>query len=322
MKFRITLLFLSMFIFQIAQAQDEGKTESNWKIGGDAGLSFFQSSFVNWTDGGGDPTTTIGFLGNFYAKYGKDRTSWESIYLMQYQLQKVGQDADFLKSVDRLELLSVAAYQITENNDNLNYSFLASLKTQMTESLVDDELKSKFFAPAEILLAPGIKFTHGNKKTKANLLINASPATAKFTIVNDQNLADAGTFTGQPATYDTSGVKLTDGTSVRSEFGASLIGNYRLNVIDTDNVKITWQTNVELFSNYLENPQYVDVKWTNLVATNLLKYFTITLSTDLRYDYDVQIPNDVDNSGTIDTGEFIRGVRFAQTFGVGIGYKF
>ena len=73
---------------------------------------------------------------------------------------------------------------------------------------------------------------------------------------------------------------------------------------------------------YLENPQNVDVKWTNLVATNLLKYFTITLSTDLRYDYDVQIPNDVDNNGTIETGEFIRGVRFAQTFGVGIGYKF
>jgi hypothetical protein len=72
----------------------------------------------------------------------------------------------------------------------------------------------------------------------------------------------------------------------------------------------------------LENPQYIDVKWTNLVAMNLFKYFTITLSTDLRYDYDVQIPNDANNDGTVETGEFIRGIRFAQTFGVGIGYKF
>jgi hypothetical protein len=321
MKFRITLLFLLMFVFQFVQAQ-EATTGSNWKIGGDAGLTFFQSSFVNWTDGGGDPTTTIGFLGNFYAKYAKERTSWENIYLMQYQLQKSGLNTDFLKSVDRLELLSIAAYQIQEDNDNLNYSALFSLKTQMTKSIVNDELKSTFFAPAEILLAPGIKYTHGNKKTRANLLINVSPATAKFIFVNNQNLADTGTFTGQPATYDTSGAKLTDGTRLRSEFGASLISNYRLNVVESDNVKVTWQTNLELFSNYLENPQYIDVKWTNLVATNLFKYFTITLSTDLRYDYDVQIPNDVNNDGTIDNGEFIRGVRFAQTFGVGIGYKF
>lgn len=322
MKIRATLLFLLLFVFQIAQAQDEEKMESNWKTGGDAGLTFFQSSFVNWTDGGGDPTTTIGFLGNFYAKYSKNRISWENIYLMQYQLQKVGQNTDFLKSVDRLEFLSVAGYRIRASKDNLNYSFLASLKTQLTKSVVDNELKSTFFAPAEILLASGIKLTHGDKKTRANLLVNISPATAKFTFVGNQNLADTGTFTGQPATYDSSGIKLTDGTTLRSEFGASIISNYRLNIIDKDDVKITWQTNLELFSNYLDNPQNIDVKWTNLIATNLLKYFTITLSTDLRYDYDVQIPNDVDNNGTIETGEFIRGVRFAQTFGVGIGYKF
>lgn len=321
MKFRIRLLFLLLFACQITQAQ-EATTESNWKIGGDAGLTFFQSSFVNWTDGGGDPTTTIGFLGNFYAKYAKARASWENIYLMQYQLQKVGTNTNFVKAVDRLEFLSIAGYQIQEDNNNLSYSALFSLKTQMTKSVVNEELKSTFFAPAEILLAPGIKYTHGDKKTKANLLVNVSPATAKFMFVNNQDLADAGTFTGQPATYDSSGAKLTDGSRLRSEFGASLIANYRLNVLETDNVKVTWQTNLELFSNYLENPQYVDVKWTNLVATNLLKYFTITLSTDLRYDYDVQIPNDVNNDGTIETGEFIRGIRFAQTFGVGIGYKF
>jgi hypothetical protein len=310
-----------MFTFQSIHAQKD-TTESNWKISADGGLTFFQSSFVNWTDGGGDQTTTIGFLGNFYAKYAKGRTSWENIYLMQYQLQKVGMNSDFLKSIDRLELLSIAAYQIQEDNTNLNYSALFSLKTQMTKSVIEEELKSAFFAPAEILLAPGIKYTYGNKKTRANLLINASPATAKFMFVNNQNLADTGTFTGQPATYDTSGVKLTDGSRLRSEFGASLISNYRLNIVESDNIKITWQTNLELFSNYLENPQYIDVKWTNLVAMNLFKYFTITLSTDLRYDYDVQIPNDANNDGTVETGEFIRGIRFAQTFGVGIGYKF
>lgn len=319
---RLKFTVLALLLVNISLFAQENTDESNWKLGGDVGLTFFQSSFVNWTDGGGDPTTTVGILGNLYAKYGEGRKSWENLGLLQYQIQKVGTDADFLKSIDRLELLSVAGYQIGEDNANWNYSLLGSMKTQLTNTVVDDKLQSSFFAPAEILIAPGIKFTQGDKKTKANLLVNFSPATVKFTIVGDPDLADAGTFTGIPATYDTLGNKLTDGSMFCSEFGASLIGNYRLNVVDKEDVKVTWQTNLELFSNYLENPQYVDVKWTNLIATNFLKYFTVTVSTDLRYDYDVQIPFDQDNNGTIETGEFKRDVRFAQTFGVGIGYKF
>ncbi len=319
---RLSFIALALLLASVTLLAQENKDTSNWKIGGDAGLTFFQSSFVNWTDGGGDPMTTIGMLGNLYAKYGEDRISWENIGLLQYQLQRVGKDADFLKSIDRLEFLSVAAYQIVEDNTNWNYSLLASMKTQLTSTIVDDKLQSGFFAPAEILIAPGIKFMKGNKKTKDNLLVNLSPATAKLTIVGNQGLVDSGTFTGKPAIYDTLGNKLADGAMLRSEVGASLIGNYRLNVVEKEDVKITWQTNLELFSNYLENPQYVDVKWTNLIATNFLKYFTVTVSTDLRYDYDTQIPFDDDGDGTIDTGEFKRGVRFAQTFGIGIGYKF
>ncbi len=322
MRLKITnLVMLLALTCQMAQAQ-ETATASPWKIGGDAGMTFYQSSFSNWTDGGGDPTTSIGFLGNVFAKYSNGRTSWENIGLMQYQLQKVGKDAEFLKSVDRFEILSVAGYKMAKENKNWDYSFLFSLKTQMTPTYVENVLKSNLFAPAEIMVAPGMKFIQGDKTTKSNLLVNFSPATSKFTVVGNQTLADLGTFTGQPATYDTSGNKLTDGTRLKSEFGASLITNYRIGLVSTDDVKVTWQTNLELFTNYLDNPQNVDVKWSNLIATNFLKYFTVTFSTDLRYDYDVRIPSDVDNNGTITDDEFIRAVRFAQTFGVGIGYKF
>ena len=124
MRLKFTsIIFFLILIVQTTQAQDT-TPESSWKIGGDAGLTFFQSSFVNWTDGGGDPTTTIGFLGNIFAKYSKDRTSWSNIGLAQYQLQKIGKDADFLKSIDRLEILSVGGYQIKEDNDNFDVNVL------------------------------------------------------------------------------------------------------------------------------------------------------------------------------------------------------
>lgn len=319
MKLKLTIVGLFLvFSFKTITAQED---TTYWDLGGDVSLTFFQSSFSNWTDGGGEATTTIGALGNLFAKYKKDRTSWDNIGLLQYQIQKVGKDSDFLKAVDRLELLSVAGYNVSAaNTSNWNYSFLASLKTQMTNTETDSVLQSTFFAPAEILLAPGMKYSIGDKKTKYNLLINVSPATAKFIIVGDQGLADLGTFTGEPATFDILGNKLTDGATVRTEFGASLVGNYRLNVLETENIKLTWQTNLELFSNYLEDPQNIDVKWTNLISANLFKYFTVSLATDLRYDDNVAVPVDRNNDGVND-GTGAR-TRFAQTFGIGIGYKF
>ena len=109
---RVIFTLLTLFISLSIYAQkDTTSLESHWKIGGDAGLTFFQSSFINWTDGGGDPTTTIGGLGNFYAKYSKKRTSWENIGLLQYQIQRVGRNTAFKKSIDRLEFLSVGGFQ-------------------------------------------------------------------------------------------------------------------------------------------------------------------------------------------------------------------
>jgi hypothetical protein len=316
------LSFLCLFLMTSAAAATAQDTapKSNWNIGGDANLTFFQSSFLNWTDGGGDPTTAIGALGNLFAKYENGRTSWNNIALLQYQIQKVGTDADFVKAIDKLEVLSIAGYKVNETNVNWDYSAMLSLKTQMTATVVNEVVLSSFFAPAELLIAPGIKYSQGNKDTKENLFVNFSPATAKFIIVADDKLADLGTFTGEPATFDANGNKLTDGARLRTEMGASLVTNYRLRVIDTDPVKLTWQSNLELFSNYLQKPQNVDIKWANLLTANLFKYFSVTLATDLRYDDDVKVPVDRDGDG-VNEGTGPR-TRFAQTFGVGIGYKF
>lgn len=292
---------LSTFTF----AQETTEPASSWDVGGDANVTFFQSSFTNWTDGGGDPTTSIGILGNLFAKYKKDKLSWSNNLLLQYNIQKVGQDADFVKSIDKLELLSVAGLYAVENWD---YSMLFSAKTQLTNTEVDGVLQSKFFAPGEIILAPGMKYAQGTKDTRTNTLVNISPATARWIIVADDDLAATGTFTGIP------------GERAKFEFGASIIGTYRVNVTNTENSKITYFTGLELFSNYLENPENIDVKWTNLFSANFLKFLTVTFATDLRYDADVAVPIDDNNDGTPDrTGPR---TRWAQTFGVGLGYKF
>lgn len=295
-------------------AQDAPKEESPWRIGADVNSTFFQSAFFNWTEGG-ENTITIGILGNAFAKYKKDKITWDNNLLLQYSIQQVGSmDNPFVKNIDKFELLSFAGHEIT---DKFYYSFLGSLKTQITPTEnTDEKVLSKFFAPAEILIGPGIKYGWGDKKSKDNMVINISPATMKMLVVANQDIADAGTFTGVPATFDTSGVKLTDGQTLRLEFGASLLGTYRVNLSEN----VTYQTNLELFSNYLENPQNIDVKWFNMLNMKVWKLITLTLSTDLRYDKDVLVPVDLDGDGIKESTD--NRVRFAQTFGIGIGYKF
>ena len=73
----------------------------------------------------------------------------------------------------------------------------------------------KFMAPAYITGAIGIDY-------KPNKYLSAfiAPVTARYTIVTDQTLADAGSFGFTAATYAADGItKLSDGENIRKEFG-------------------------------------------------------------------------------------------------------
>lgn len=290
---KITILTVFVVAFSVAAfAQEEAKKETSlWNIGGDASVTFLSSSFsAEWSGiDGGQSNITIGALGNAFAKYKKDKVSWDNMLLMQYTTQKTQVNPDFVKTLDKLELLSFAGYTAVRNWD---YSMALSVKTQWTPTYLTskitgerDSVISNFFAPGEILIGPGMKFNKGDKTSKSQLSVNVSPATAKFVIVRDQQIADAN----------------YQGNLFNTEFGASILGTYRVKLMEN----LTYQTNVSLFSNYLEKPQFIDVKWANIISTNLFKIVTINLTYDLRYDHDVSTK-----------------VRSATTFGVGLGYKF
>ena len=191
--------------------------------------------------------------------------------------------------MDKFELLSLAGLQA---KDNWYYSMALSMKTQWTPTQINgllsgqrDSVISSFFAPGEILIGPGMKYSKGDKKSKLQVAMNVSPATAKFLIVQNQQVADANYA----------------GDNFRFEFGAAVLGTVRYNIKEN----ITYQTNIELFSNYLKDPQFVDVKWSNIISTNILKVVTINFTYDVRYDKDLSDK-----------------VRTASTMGVGLGYKF
>ncbi len=91
---------------------------------------------------------------------------------------------------------------------------------------------------------------------------------------------------------------------------------YTANVMEN----ITLQTKLELFSNYLETPQNIDINWETLISMKVNKLISATLSTHLIYDDDIEITIDKNDDGIIDE----RGprIQFKEVLGVGFSYKF
>ncbi|MEO6038254.1 MAG: hypothetical protein ABIQ93_07575, partial [Saprospiraceae bacterium] len=61
--------------------------------------------------------------------------------------------------------------------------------------------------------------------------------------------------------------------------------------------RIAAASTLSLYSNYLKNPQNVDVLWTNNIGIGLGKGFSLDLLGELNYDDDVAIIRDRDGDG-------------------------
>ena len=60
---------------------------------------------------------------------------------------------------------------------------------------------------------------------------------------------------------------------------------------------VNLQTKLDLFSNYLKNPQYVDINWTTMIGLKVNQYITATIGTHLIYDHDIDIAIDKNKDG-------------------------
>lgn len=83
---------------------------------------------------------------------------------------------------------------------------------------------------------------------------------------------------------------------------------------------MNFKTKLELFSNYLNNPQNIDVNWETLLSMKVNKYISATFSTTLIYDHDINIPVDKNNDGVVEKAG--PRVQFREVLGVGLSYKF
>ena len=301
---KITFITLTLFMLtQVTYAQEE--TPKNWTSKGTVGLNFSQSYLSNWAAGGDNALNWQGIL-NYSINYAKNKEKWENGIALKLGYSHLG-DAKPIKTDDQIELNSLYGYKATEK---LFYSLAFSFKSQFAEGFdyKNDSTTpiSKFLAPGYITLGIGMEWVPSKI-----FQLNFSPLTGRITMVNDQDLADAGAFGVDAATYDaTSGAKLTDGKTSRFEFGSKV--SAKLNVDIAPNVNFS--SKLELFSDYLDNPQNIDIDWQNLITMKVNSWLNANISANMIYDDNIAI---TDKDGKIGPR-----LQFKEVLSLGLSYNF
>lgn len=286
-----------------AAADTTGKI---WTRGGVFQLNMSQVSLTNWAAGGFSSVSGIAQF-NGFANRKKGRHAWDNSVALAYGL--LSQDGnDAVKTDDRLELNSKYGYELKKE---WYLAALAQFKTQFAEGLdaATGARISDLMSPGYLILGLGLDY-----KPNEHFSAFISPATAKFTFVTDQDLADAGAFGVDPAEYNADTVKIKNGKNSRFEFGGYVKLMYTKEIAKN----ITFLTRADFFSNYLKDPQNIDVNWETLFTFKVNDWFAATLSTLLIYDDDTQIMRPW---GATDQFYVGKGTQFKETIGLGITLK-
>jgi hypothetical protein len=305
----ILSLTCASFIVKSQTAPSAADTTTRWKTGGVSGLNFAQTSYTNWAAGGQNAISGTGFV-SLFANLKRGLSTWDNTLDLAYGKTELGNDRP-RKSDDKIDLSSkYGRYAFLKH---WYYTSLFNFKSQFDNGYNypnDTTVVSRFMAPAFFVLSLGMDY-----KVKDYFSVFVGPLTAKVTVVNDQPLADAGAFGVQKATYDASGHVLTKGKTHLEEFGGYVKVAFKKDIMKNVNL----QTKLELFSNYLKNPQNIVVNWETLLNMKVNKYISASISTQLMYDdkINTKVANP-DGSLKVNGPR----VQFKEVLAVGISYKF
>ncbi|HRM45180.1 MAG TPA: DUF3078 domain-containing protein [Flavobacterium sp.] len=280
-KMTFSLVFFFALISMHAQ-ETATDTTKFWTKKGNISLLFNQSAYNKQWLGGGTSNVAGNFGLNYDFNYKKDDIVWDNKFILAYGLTKIKGGDKPAKTDDRLELNSLWGKKA---KGQWYYSMFFNFKTQMDTGLdKNDEKISHFFSPAYFQLGPGMLWKKSN-----NLSVNFSPATSKLIIVHPH-------FTQFRSSFG-----VLQGDSSRFEFGASISGYYKFNIM----TNVSVENRLNLYSNYLDNPQNVDVDYQMNVIMKINKYLSANVAVQAIYD---------DNS--------VQAVQVRELFGLGVNYGF
>jgi hypothetical protein len=285
-------------------SQEDTIRIGNWMIQGKVSFNVSQAYFSNWAAGGISNFTTIGKY-TMIANYKKDKHSFDN-YLDLALGYTIFLEGEPMKTEDKIEYITAYRYQL---HKNWYFSVMGKFASQFAPGYEYDidstTYVSTFLAPAWIDVGPGITYQPVDW-----FWVNLSPINPAFIVVNDQRLANEGIFGLEPAEVDTAGNVIKDAAKVKYMFGAKLTTVLNYEIVKNVNVG----TKLELFSDYLNNPQNLDVNWQVLIGLKVNDWLNVDLQTTLLYDDDIMITDADGNTGPR--------TQFRQLLLISVGYAF
>ncbi len=238
-----------------------------------------EATFNNWLAGG--QSSISGNIGvNYDFNYKSNTWTWDNKLIAGYGLTKIKYQ-DKQKSDDRLQFSSLLGKKAS---GEWYYSAFFNFKTQFDSGFESGIKTSHMFSPAYFQFGPGMLW-----KKRDNLKINIAPATSKIIIVDSQ-------FTQNGSSFG-----VLQGQSSRYEFGAAINTYYKFKLMDN----ITVENILNLYSNYLDVPQNIDVDYTLNINMKINKFLSTNFAFQTIYD---------DNA--------FAGFQTRQVIGLGLNYTF
>lgn len=269
------------------------------------GVNGTQTSFVNWAAGGRSNISVLGFIDGT-ARYRKENWKWDNdlkLALGGVRFLDKTPGKKYQKTDDRIDIQSTLGYEFKKK---WFYTLTTGFKTQMMDGYIypnDSVRTSRFMAPGYFSAALGIEYA-----PSANMNMFISPIALKYTFVRDQTLADRGAFGVDPAVYSLGGVIINGGKRFRQEYGA-----YFRFIFNKELIKnVEMKSRLELFSNYLHNPQNIDVNAEVIFTFKVNSWLSASLQWNLIYDDDIKI--------TDAKGGYGPRTQFKSVIGLGVSY--
>ncbi len=282
--------------------------KEGWSSKAGIGLDLAQLLNINPYVGAGSDRLGIGGVLNYKTIYKKALFSWKTELLINLTTQRIGsgvvsptssQKIPFEKALDQFNVNTNFAYKLNSSSA-WAYSLDLGLRTQVLNSYIDSasskvylkeikegnyntSLVSKIFSPALITLAPGIQYAKGSKW---NFFL--SPVAGQILFISDQNIANLGVH----------GTSLKEGSTTEYEKSKFMLGALaKVGYANTYFGKLNVGSALSLYSDYLDQPQNIDVIWTNSFAIEILKGLNLGIHADLYYDHNKL--NSISNSNAV-----------------------
>jgi hypothetical protein len=291
-----------------------------WKYRSEASIVLNQASLTNWVRGGESSiSTALDITG--YADYTNKelKLSSNNFARIKYGYLASG-DEGIRKNLDLIETNSKLNHKAFGKFD---FSAILLFKTQLapgynyTKNAHSEDtsiLASKFMNPAILTIGLGLDY-----KPDETTSLNFSPLSYK------------GTFVTDPAyyhdTYDSTRIDQTNYGISKNRKSLNEPGvSFMITKIFKPTKSISIINRLQLFTNYIHNPQNVDVDWEMIAVVNLNWFTDVRLNTHLIFDDDTRTAEfDKDKNPILradGTQKKTARVQFKEMLGLSLVFRF